>query len=57
MSNETGSSEVYVRSTEGPGKWQISDGGGWQPMWSGDGRRFFTAAARDECNRDRGGRR
>jgi hypothetical protein len=41
-SNETGSSEIYVRSTEGPGKWQISDGGGWQPHWSGDvGTLFF----------------
>ena len=40
-SNETGGSEIYVRSTEGPGKWQISDGGGWQPMWSGDGKTLF----------------
>ena len=40
-SNETGNSEIYVRSTEGPGKWQISDGGGWQPRWSGDGRTLF----------------
>ena len=40
-SNETGSSEIYVRSTDGPGKWQISDGGGWQPMWAGDGKTLF----------------
>ena len=40
-SNETGGSEIYVRSTQGPGKWQISDGGGWQPMWSGDGGTLF----------------
>jgi serine/threonine-protein kinase len=40
-SNETGNSEIYVRSAEGPGKWQISDGGGWQPRWSGDGRTLF----------------
>ena len=40
-SNETGGSEIYVRSTQGPGKWQISDGGGWQPVWSGDGRTLF----------------
>jgi serine/threonine-protein kinase len=40
-SNETGGSEIYVRSTEGPGKWQISDGGGWQPAWSGDGKTLF----------------
>jgi serine/threonine-protein kinase len=40
-SNQTGNSEIYVRSAEGPGKWQISDGGGWQPRWSGDGRTLF----------------
>ena len=40
-SNETGGSEIYVRSTQGTGKWQISDGGGWQPLWSGDGRTLF----------------
>ena len=40
-SNESGTPEIYVRSTEGPGKWQISDGGGWQPMWSGDGATLF----------------
>ena len=40
-SNETGSDEIYVRSTEGPGKWQISDGGGWQPRWSGAGETLF----------------
>ena len=40
-SNETGNSEIYVRSTEGPGKWQISDGGGWQPVWAGDGKTLF----------------
>jgi serine/threonine-protein kinase len=40
-SNETGDSEIYVRSTRGPGKWQISDGGGWQPLWSGDERTLF----------------
>jgi Tol biopolymer transport system component/predicted Ser/Thr protein kinase len=40
-SNETGDSEIYVRSTRGPGKWQISDGGGWQPEWSGDGKTLF----------------
>ena len=41
LSNETGGAEIYVRSTQGPGKWQISDGGGWQPLWSGDGRTLF----------------
>jgi len=41
VSDETGVSEVYVRSTQGQGKWQISDGGGWQPLWSGDARTLF----------------
>ena len=40
-SNETGDAEIYVRSTQGPGKWQISDGGGWQPEWSGNGKTLF----------------
>jgi serine/threonine-protein kinase len=40
-SNETGEAEIYVRSTQGPGKWQISDGGGWQPLWSAHGRTLF----------------
>jgi Tol biopolymer transport system component len=43
-SNETGGSEIYVRSTQGSGKWQIWDGGGWQLMWAGDRRPCFSAA-------------
>ncbi|HMD33269.1 MAG TPA: hypothetical protein VKG84_15240, partial [Candidatus Acidoferrales bacterium] len=34
-SNESGAQEVYVRPFPGPGgKWQISSGGGWKPVWS-----------------------
>jgi serine/threonine-protein kinase len=41
-SNESGRTEVYVQAfPAGGGKWQISDGGGGQPRWSGDGRELF----------------
>ncbi len=41
-SDETGRLEVFVTSfPPGGGKWQISDGGGAQPIWSRDGRELF----------------
>jgi Tol biopolymer transport system component len=41
-SDETGTWEVYVRGLGStPGKWQISRGGGMQPVWRGDGRELF----------------
>jgi Tol biopolymer transport system component/predicted Ser/Thr protein kinase len=45
-SNESGRYEVYVRpfpggAPSGSGKWQISTGGGWHPIWSRDGRELF----------------
>jgi serine/threonine-protein kinase len=45
-SNESGAREVYVRrfSADGGGsggKWQISSGGGYIPMWSRNGRELF----------------
>jgi Tol biopolymer transport system component len=41
-SNETGRSEIYVRSFPGPdGKWQVSTGGGVHPRWRRDGRELF----------------
>lgn len=33
--------EVFVRSLEGAGPWQVSAGGGWNPTWSEDGRRIL----------------
>jgi Tol biopolymer transport system component len=42
-SNESGTNEVYVRpfpSTTG-GRWQVSNGGGIEPRWSGDGRELY----------------
>ena len=43
---ETGAQQVYVRSFAGAlsgsgGKWQISTGGGSEPMWRGDGKELF----------------
>jgi Tol biopolymer transport system component len=41
-SNESGKWEIYVTSfPEGRGKWQISNGGGEQPRWRGDGKELF----------------
>jgi Tol biopolymer transport system component/tRNA A-37 threonylcarbamoyl transferase component Bud32 len=42
-SNESGSYEVYVRPFPDPsgGRWQVSNGGGAEPVWSPDGREIF----------------
>jgi serine/threonine-protein kinase len=43
-SDESGQFEVYVRSYPDPyggGRWQISSGGGRQPLWSPDGTELF----------------
>ena len=41
-SNESGRGEVYVQPYPGPGgKWQISTGGGSEPMWNRNGRELF----------------
>jgi serine/threonine-protein kinase len=43
-SDESGQFEVYVRSYPDPyggGRWQISSGGGRQPLWSNDGGELF----------------
>jgi Tol biopolymer transport system component len=45
VSNETGSSEVYVTRFPGPnGKWPISAGGGSFPRWRADGKELFYVA-------------
>jgi len=44
-SEESGRGEVYVQSFPDPGrKWQISTQGGWEPIWSRDGRTIYYAA-------------
>jgi len=46
QSNESGRSEIYVRSFLGPGgKWQVSTAGGSDPSWRADGKEIFYRAA------------
>ena len=48
QSNESGQAEVYVRpfpQVEG-GRWQVSSGGGSQPVWARNGRELFYFANR-----------
>jgi Tol biopolymer transport system component len=45
-SDESGLWEVYVTSfPAGEGKWQVSQGGGTEPRWRGDGREIFYISA------------
>jgi Tol biopolymer transport system component len=45
-SNESGKWEIYVTSfPDAHGKWQLSNGGGDQPRWRGDGKELFYVAA------------
>ncbi len=45
QSDESRTSEVYVRPFPGPGgRWQVSTGGGSYPMWSRDGRELLFLA-------------
>jgi serine/threonine-protein kinase len=47
-SNESGTSEVYVRPFPGSGgRWQVSTGGGAFPVWSRDGRELLFRALLD----------
>jgi Tol biopolymer transport system component len=43
QSNESGPNEIYVRPFPevDKGRWQVSNGGGFQPRWSRDGRELF----------------
>ncbi len=44
-SDESGKYEVYIAPFPGPGgKWQVSQGGGAQPIWRRDGRGLFYLA-------------
>jgi serine/threonine protein kinase/Tol biopolymer transport system component len=43
--NESGHSEVYVQTYPlSGGRWQISSGGGWAPLWRNDGKELFYQA-------------
>ncbi len=42
VSDESGRFEIYVQPFPGPGgKWQISNGGGIEPVWAKNGRELF----------------
>ncbi len=44
-SDESGQREIYVRPfPPGDGKWKISNAGGEQPRWRGDGKELFYSA-------------
>ena len=48
-SNESGKFEVYVMPSGGRGgKWQISSGGGQQPLWRHDGKELFYLTSDDK---------
>jgi eukaryotic-like serine/threonine-protein kinase len=48
-SNESGKWEIYVTSfPDAHGKWQISNGGGTQPRWRGDGKELFYLSPDDK---------
>ncbi len=48
-SNESGKFEVYAIPSSGiGGKWQISSGGGQQPLWRRDGKELFYLSSDDK---------
>jgi eukaryotic-like serine/threonine-protein kinase len=48
-SNESGRWEIYVTSfPEAHGKWQVSNAGGTQPRWRGDGKELFYLSPDDK---------
>ncbi len=48
-SNESGKREVYVMPSSGNGgKWQVSNGGGQQPLWRHDGNEIFYLSSDDK---------
>jgi serine/threonine-protein kinase len=53
VSDITGTDEVYVtRFPSGEGRWQVSSGGGWEPVWSPDGRRLYFRTAESYMESD-----
>jgi len=48
VSDESGIDEVYIRDFPGPGgKWQVSQGGGTEPAWRGDGKELYYRGVDD----------
>ena len=50
-SNESGVAEIYVRSTSGAGRWQISTRGGQEPLFGPDGRELLYLTLSNELMR------
>lgn len=49
QSNESGRHEIYVIPFQGSGgKWEVSPGGGIQPIWRGDGKELFYLSSDDK---------
>lgn len=46
-SNESGTFQVYVRGLKG-GRWQVSNGGAFLPVWSRTGRELFFETTNDD---------
>jgi Tol biopolymer transport system component len=47
-SDDTGANEIYVRAFPGPGgKYQVSNGGGVDPIWSKDGKQLLYRTLRE----------
>ncbi len=45
-SNESGNVQIYVQPFPGPGgKWQVSNDGGSEPFWRGDGKELYYLSA------------
>ena len=47
-SDETGTSEVYVRPFAGEGRWPISGSGGGAPLWRRDGKELYFVTPRNQ---------
>jgi Tol biopolymer transport system component len=47
-SDETGTTEVYVRPLVGEGRWAISGSGGGAPLWRQDGRELYFVTPRSQ---------
>ncbi|HSM13021.1 MAG TPA: protein kinase [Thermoanaerobaculia bacterium] len=50
-SNESGAPGVYVRSTSGAGRWQVSTRGGTEPLFGPDGRELYYLTPSNELMR------
>ena len=51
VSNESGRAEIYVQTfPDGGGKWQVSNAGGIDPSWRGDGKELYYRSPGPEAH-------